>query len=109
MTATQQSTPARPLTREELLLRNGKIIYVAMPGTVAGESLCTEPYLVFGSQQRIYGLVAAPAFEDYGIHWVAFDLEPSLQQLQALSPRISWASGMILQQEAHPTATALKG
>ncbi len=85
MTASQQSTAARPLTREELLLRNGKIIYVAMPGTVPGESLCTEPYLVFGSQHRIYGLVAAPAFEDYGSRWVAFDLEPSRQQLQALS------------------------
>lgn len=82
MTASQQ---ARPLTQEELLLRNGKIIYVAMSGTVAGESLCTEPYLIFGPQQRIYGLVAAPAFEDYGIRWVAFDLEPSRQQLQALS------------------------
>lgn len=85
MTASQQSTPARPLTWEELLLRDGKIIYVAMPGMVAGERLCTEPYLVFGSQQSIYGLVATPAFEDYGSHWVAFDLEPSLQQLQALS------------------------
>lgn len=82
MTASQQ---ARPLTQEELLLRNGKIIYVAMSGSVAGERLCTEPYLIFGPQQRIYGLVAAPAFEDYGIRWVAFDLEPSRQQLQALS------------------------
>lgn len=84
MTASPQGIIARPLTREELLLRDGKIVYVTMPGSATGESLRTEPYLIFGPQQRMYGLVAAPAFEDYGIRWVAFDLEPSHQQLQAL-------------------------
>ena len=84
MTASQQSSADRPLTREELLLREGKIIYAAMPDKASGGSLCTEPYLIFGPQQQIYGLVPAPAFEDYGIRWVAFDFEPPRQQLQAL-------------------------
>lgn len=67
------------LQEEELLGLEGKLVHVAF---LSGCDLEVEPYIIFGPQRKIYGLEAVPELKDYSHRWVAFDLEPTKEQVE---------------------------
>lgn len=84
MTELKERVAAKPLAWEELLGIEGRIIFVARLGGDGWDGACAEPYLMFGPKRRMYGLDTVPDFDDYGSRWLAFDTEPTQQQLHGL-------------------------
>lgn len=67
------------LQKDELLGLEGKLIHVTFLG---GDGPEVEPYIIFGPQRRIYGLEQCPELAEYDRRWVAFDMEPTKEQVE---------------------------
>lgn len=66
------------LTLDQLLRKEGKLVFVVFlgeDGQIQGEA---EPYLVFGPQRRLYGLEVIPDFGEYTRKWLAFEDDPNI-------------------------------